>query len=209
MSTQLSRLGGLALLIAGLLMSVSAVLHPNDADPQGIFSPAWAPVHLAFIVSILFSLLGLPSLYLAQREQAGRLGLVGFCLTLTGAAFFIFPLGFEALVLPPIAANPANAAMLAPDGPLFGGALGLTLIAASIIFSAGALLFGAAMIRAKAFSPLLGLTFMIGGPLLGFTPPLPQLAGMIGAVVLGIGYCWAGYLLQRQQAAAVMHTHLA
>jgi hypothetical protein len=49
-----------------------------------------------------------------------------------------------------------------------------------------------------------GALIWVGGPLLGFTPPLPTSVGLVGALLLGAGYLWAGYAIWAGQVAGVM-----
>ena len=140
---------------------------------------------------------------LELRERSGWLGLLGFALLFTGSAFILAVLFFEAFVAPAIASSAAGQALLDPTGPLFGGTLNVVLVLGSSIFSLGCLLFCIAILRsgtAARFASLL----LLAGILLAFWPPLPQLVGTIGGVLLGLGYIWFGYtLLTRSSERAV------
>ncbi len=202
-STTLLRLSGLALLLAGVLLALAIPFHPSDTDPQALLRSAWVPVHTVFAIAVLLSLFGLLGLYLRLRERSGWLGLLGFALLFTGSAFILAVLFFEAFVAPAIASSAAGQALLDPAGPLFGGTLNVVLVLVSSIFSLGCLLFCIAILRsgtAARFASLL----LLAGILLAFWPPLPQLVGTIGGVLLGLGYIWFGYtLLTRSSERAV------
>jgi hypothetical protein len=97
--------------------------------------------------------------------------LVGFILGLSSTALVVAALVADVFVLLVLAANAAGQALLDPAGVCHG---------------AGG--------RAAAL-------ILAGGPLLSFTPPLPTLAGIVGALLLGAGYLWAGYAIWAGQAA--------
>ncbi len=51
-----------------------------------------------------------------------------------------------------------------------------------------------AILRTRTATSVGGLLFLAGIPL-AYWPPLPQLVGTIGGMLLGIGYIWFGYIL--------------
>jgi hypothetical protein len=193
-STTLVRLSGLALLLSGVLIAVPIVFHPGEADPQALLRPAWIPVHTTLTIAAILGLFGLVGLYSRLRERSGWPGLIGFVLLFTGTALFVAGISIEAFVLPAIASSTAGQTLLDPAGPLFGGPLGLVLLVTGGIFSLGALLFCIAILRSGVYGRWAGL-LLLGGIPLAFWPPLPDLVGMIGGVLLGLGFIWFGYLL--------------
>jgi hypothetical protein len=46
-----------------------------------------------------------------------------------------------------------------------------------------------------------GLAFLIGTPLVGFGPLLANVLGLIGAMMMGVGYIWLGYALWKNPTA--------
>jgi hypothetical protein len=110
----------------------------------------------------------------------------------------------EAFVIPAIAADPAAQTLLDPAGPLFGGALGIMFLTMGVTFSLGMIVLGFATARATVLPRWAGALILVGGPLLGFTPPLPSIVGVIGAELLGAGFLWAGYAIWAGQAAGTM-----
>lgn len=193
-STTLVRVSGLALLLAGILLAVAILFHPSDADPQALMRPAWVPVHTALTIAAILGLFGLMGLYNRLRERSGWLGLIGFVLLFSGTALFVAGLSIEAFVLPALASSAAGQKLLDPAGPLFGGPLNVVLLLTSGIFSLGCLLFCVAILRSEISLRWVGL-LLLAGILLALWPPLPQLVGTIGGVLLGLGYIWFGYIL--------------
>jgi hypothetical protein len=193
-STSLTRWSGLALLLSGALIAVPIVFHPSYADPQALLRPAWVPIHTALTISAILALFGLVGLYTRLRERSGWFGLIGFVLLFTGTALFVAGLSIEAFVLPALASSAVGQTLLDPAGPLFSGPLNVFLLVTSGIFSLGCLLFCVAILRSEITLHWVGL-LLLGGILLAFWPPLPDLAGIIGGVLLGLGFIWFGYIL--------------
>lgn len=195
-SANLVRWSGVALLIAGALVAVAMPFHPNDAaDPYAVTTNVWVIVHSLYVPAFILSLFGLIGLYVRQAEHAGVLGLVGFILAFIGSALFLVVVVLEASVIPVIAADPAGQALLDPAGPLFGGELGPILLMGQATFALGFVLTGIATVRAGVLPRWPGVLLLIGAPLAAFWPPLPQLVGVTGGVLLGLGYAWLGYAM--------------
>ena len=195
-SANLIRWSGVALLIAGALVAVATPFHPDEAAaPNAVVTNAWVIVHSLYVPAFILGLFGLVGLYARQAEQAGVLGLVGFILALIGSALFLVVVVLEASIIPVIAADPGGQTLLDPAGPLFGGELGMILLVGQITFALGFVLTGIATARADVLPRWPGLLLLIGAPLAAFWPPLPQLVGVTGGVLLGLGYAWLGYAM--------------
>jgi hypothetical protein len=193
-STSLIRWSGVALLLSGALIAVPIVFHPSYADPQALMRPAWLPVHTALTIAAILGLFGLVGLYSRLRERSGWFGLIGFVLIFTGTALFVAVLSIESFVLPALASSASGQMLLDPAGPLFSGPLNVFLLLTSGIFSLGCLLFCVSILRSGISGRWVGL-LLLGGILLAFWPPLPDLVGIIGGVLLGLGFIWFGYIL--------------
>src|ERR1041384_1073980 len=102
MSSRVIRWSGLALLLAGLLLGIAIILHPDEANPNAVLEAAWAPVHQVMIVGAVLSLFGLIGFYVRQQGQAGALGLIGFLLLFVGSALFVPIVFAEAFIIPVI-----------------------------------------------------------------------------------------------------------
>jgi hypothetical protein len=201
-SASLIRWCGGALLLAGAILGVSTLLHPNEvADPEAVLSSAWVIVHTAYVPGFVLVLFGLTGLYARLAERGGRLGLAGFVLSFIGGALFLVVVVTEAAIVPAIAASDAGPTLLDPAGPLFGGELGLIFLAGQVAFSVGVILFGISIVRADVLPRPAGL-LLLGAPLAAFWPPLPQLVGVAGGVQLGLGYAWLGYAVWSGASAA-------
>jgi hypothetical protein len=205
-STQLQRWSALMLLPAGVLTAIGVALHPAETD---LLNSAWVPVHSVLVIAVVLSLFGLIGLYGRLAEKGGVIGLIGFVLSFIGSALFVAALSFEAFVAPGIAASSVAATLLSDSGPLFGGLFGLVLLFTSSAFALGMILLGVSILRTRALLRWAGILLIVGAPLLAFWPPLPHIAGTLGALALGIGYAWLGYALWVRTAEQVIRTKAA
>lgn len=195
-SANLIRWSGLALLVSGALVAVATPFHPNEAaDPNAVATNVWVIVRTLYVPAFILGLFGLIGLYARQAEQAGVLRLIGFILAFIGSSQFLVVVDLEASVIPPVAADPAGQTLLDPAGPLFGGELGLILLAGQIAFALGFVLTGIANARTGVLPRWPGVLLLIGAPLTAFWPPLPQLVGVTGGVLFGLRYAWLGYAM--------------
>lgn len=195
LSSKLTRWAGLALLLAGVLITIPVVLHPDEtADPGALLSNSWLVIHTIFIIGDVLSILGLMGLYARHAQALGRIGLMGFILITMGSALFVGVLMIDSYVVPALAADIKTQPLLDEAGPLFGGPLGLVFMISGLIFSLGAILTGLTIMRTSVLPRWAGL-LLLGGPLLAFTPPLPHLVGVVGGALMGISFVWLGYAL--------------
>ena len=207
---RLLRWCGLALAAAGVLMAVATLLHPSHETPTTIIASEVRLVaaHSAYTLSWLLALLGLPGLYAAQRGGMGRLGLAGLLIAFLGT-YLIAVTGNFGFLAPVLAKDaPAVLDTISQYPPV----VGINALAA-IAFMVGYVLFGIAMIRTAGLPRLSGILVAVGAPahLIGFglaqlVTPLLWPVAIAGAVSLGAGLAWPGYLLWRGLAASRRHS---
>ena len=171
------RLGGLAALLAGVLLFVSELVRLyidffNPGTYQSIFPiDPWLGVLLGVLLQ-----LGLVGLYVPRANVVGVLGAVGFFLAFIGAWLTTGISFVDAF------AKPSSLPEGEPEeffGPFVRFALSFVL---------GWLLLGVAMFRSRAY-PRSDVTLLIAGVLI-LLLPLP-LSGAVFAVALA----WIGYVL--------------
>lgn len=46
LSTKLVRWGGGALIVAGVLLGIGTILHPDETAPNALAHPLWGPTHV-------------------------------------------------------------------------------------------------------------------------------------------------------------------
>jgi len=209
MSTKdLSRWSGIACIIAGLLMTLAYLVHPSRETPEIILEQELRLVtaHWLFTFSYGFLLLGLPGLYAAQSERAGRLGLVSFLMLFFGTLFFAVSnnYGFIAPVLAAQAPVMLDAINAYPPVIILNGLL-------AVGFFLGFIFFGIATLRARVLPRQTGILMVIGSPLNMVGAVLGLLVfealwivAILGALALGSGLAWAGYSLWSHNEKTVL-----
>ena len=209
MSTKdLSRWSGIACILAGLLLALATLIHPSRETAEIILKQEFRLVaaHWLFTFSCGFLLLGLPGLYVAQSERAGRLGLVSFLMLFFGTLFFAISnnYGFIAPVL--AAQAPAMLDAINTYPPVV--ALNVLL---TVGFFLGFIFFGIATLRAHVLPRQTGILMIIGSPLnivgavLGLlVSEALWIVAILGALVLGLGLLWAGYWLWSSKETSVL-----
>ena len=172
----LVRQSGLLAIAAGTSTVLAPLVHPES--PQ---SAAWVPVHLLYFATLMVILLVLVGILARQFRRAGRLGVAGFLVAFVGTAMALLE-GREHL--------------FSPDFGV-GTPLGLwQLVAAALVFSAGYILLGSAIARARVLPRGAGILLTIGGPIVAFSPPIGILPVLIvGHALFGSGLVWLGYAL--------------
>jgi hypothetical protein len=172
----LVRRSGLLAIAAGVSTILAPLVHPES--PQ---SAAWVPVHLLYFATLMATQLILVAVFARQFRRAGRLGVAGFVVAFVGTAMGLLE-GREHL--------------FSPDFGV-GTPLGLwQLVAAALVFSAGYILLGSAIARARALPAGAGILLTIGGPIVAFSPPIGILPVLIvGHALFGLGLAWLGYAL--------------
>jgi len=209
MSTKnLSRWSGIACILAGLLMVLATLVHPLQETPEIILEQELRLVAANWL-SIFgkgFLLLGLPGLYVAQSERAGRFGLLSFLMLFFGTLFYA---GFNisALSAPVLAAQaPAMLDAINAYPPI----VTLTVLL-TIGFFLGFIFFGIATLRARVLPRQTGILMAIGSPLTMVGALLGLLVfealwiiAILGVLALGLGLAWAGYSLWSHKEKAVL-----
>jgi MFS family permease len=204
----LFRWSGVACILAGLLLALSTLIHPSKETPEIILQQGVRLVaaHWLFTFFCGFLLLGLPSLYAAQSERAGRLGLVSFLMVFFGTLFFAVSnnYGFIAPVL--AAQAPAMLDAINAYPPVI--AVNALL---AVGFFLGFIFFGIATLRARVLPRQAGILMIIGSPLnmvgavLGLmVSEALWIVAILGALALGLGLAWAGYSLWSHKEEMVL-----
>jgi len=204
-ASKVTRWAGLSAVVAGVLLVVTQIIHP-ERDPSSVATSSWAIAHSLELGVGVFGLLGISGLYARQVEEAGLLGLVGFLMFFVALAIFANLAFFEAFILPLLATEApqftAGFLGLFAGGAL--GALGPILLLAGLLFSFGGLLFGIAILRAGILPRWAAIVLIIGvvGALVG--PLLGEVVGRITVVTVGLGLAWLGYALwsERREKAS-------
>jgi MFS family permease len=209
MSTKnLSRWSGIACILAGLLIALATLVHPSRETPEIILEQELRLVaaHWLYTFFCGFLLLGLPGLYAAQSERAGRLGLVSFLMLFFGTLFLAVS-GNYGFIAPVLAAQaPAMLDAINAYPPVV--ALNGLLIVGYLL---GFIFFGIATLRSRVLPRQTGILMAIGSPLNIVGAVLSLLVfevlwivAILGALALGLGLAWAGYSLWSHKEELVL-----
>jgi hypothetical protein len=203
---QLIRWSGLVNILAGILYALETLLHPARditklaaITQQSVLGVSWYVSHTLGIAAGLLGLIGVIGLYIRQFDKLGWLGLAGFITTMLGTAMLAGSLVPDAYVFPALGSRAATAALLTVPGPF--GAYWVFVAASGLLFVLGTAIFSIASVRAQVLSPWGFVLISVGAPLVGFGPLLANILGLIGAVMLGLGYIWLGYALWKNPSA--------
>ncbi|KFF60769.1 hypothetical protein JF66_02390 [Cryobacterium sp. MLB-32] len=191
--------------MSGLIYIAIQFIHPAD-EVASLSTQTWVIVHsLSFGMAVL-GMIGLTGIYLRQVRQFGLLGLIGYALF---ALFFILQSAFvfaEAFIVPLVA---ADAPQFAEDFVgLFGrhpavtdlGPLTALPLVGAGIYVVGAILFGAAVLRARVLSRGAGILLIVAAavtPLAGAL--LPHTLERMAAIPMGLALIWLGISLWSTQ----------
>jgi hypothetical protein len=180
--TRLYRLSALAGLLGAVVLVVN-VLRRAGAVPTNGVTHAVAP---AASVLALFAVTGL---YLWQRGEVGRLGLVGYVLSTVG---FAGAVSTEVVVHFVFAHLPT-----AQVDELLAGPTRSAFTVIGVVFSLGALLFGAAMARSGVLPRAAALTYLVGLTLFSWRTLLPEAVVTVDGLVSAAAIVWMSLALWR------------
>ncbi|MFN0026485.1 MAG: hypothetical protein ACKV2O_04755 [Acidimicrobiales bacterium] len=196
------------------LQIVGFALHPASERVEHVTSVLYGPSHVTLFCSWLLVTLGLPALYARQASRAGRLGLVGFIMSVAAVSYHVYLTLYEGFAVPAMAAEPPTRALLGNGAPLAHGAGALGPLATVLMLAWP--LFGIATLRAGVLPAAAGWLQVAAIPIfiamaagLGFifdgaVGPDGQLwiSGMLPIAtlywILFCGYAVAGYALWRE-----------
>ena len=191
-ASDLIRMSGLGLILAGVLIAFFPILHPNH-DAAGYASLIWVPVHLMPAGMAVLALFGLVGLFARQDQRNGRFGVVAFVAAMLGTALLLTGTDVEAFIIPFVGLN----APQVMEGPPPIGQL-IAWATAGLVFAVGYMLQGIAVIRAGVLPRGAGALVAVGGAGLGIgaatTGMLPPVL-LLGALLFGMALAWVGYSL--------------
>ena len=208
MATQnLVRWSAIAWLLSALTGIISVALAPSDYAVNAVLGSLWTPMHAVLTVSYMLFLFGLMGFYLAQADQAGRLGAIGFVLTFFGVLLLMAQVVVATWVLPAIAMQPGAPKtafeMFDLAGPL--PAFSTVVFAAYVPAGIGLVLLGVATMRAGVLPRWAGLLLIIGTVLdLAVLVGAPgELLVKLGDLAIDAAKLWVVYALWLRQGRLV------
>ncbi len=195
-SLGLARGGGLAAMVAGVLLLVAELLELLPAFDDYPFSELALTDLFTFqvtlyLLGLILLSVGLVGLYAHQSDRAGLLGLVGFLVAFIGTVFFTGFFWANLFVAPALAVGAPE--FLDQGGRFPGFRLSL------FIYAVGWLLFGLASLKARAYPRAPVIALIIGAA-------LDLLGAPLSGLVIDAAFVWLGFSLFSRRAAPVGQT---
>lgn len=187
-STNLVRVGGLAAVVAGVLLLILDVwgllLEIRGAYPENFSEEALTTTYTfqsaLWLIGALLLLAAVVGLHARQSEAAGALGLAGFLAALIGAGLLVGMFWTNAFV-PPTLAVEAPSVLDAEDT----GSLAFGFIFSTTVFGLSWALFGVAMLRARVYPRIAAIVLIIGALIV--IAPLPATGLVVEVALIWLG----------------------
>lgn len=188
----LIRWAGASNLLAGATLVLHVLLHPVGSDAVATQGALWYPSHVIGFAGFVLGMFGLVGLFARQAGAFGRGGVAAFAAAYAGQTMTAGVVFFDSFVAPVLGRDAP--AVLALQGPLFGGPVGLVILVAGLAVTMGFLGFGVATLRAGLL-PKGGAVLLIAGCWFGLGPIVNHYAFVVGGLLFGAGSAWLGYAL--------------
>lgn len=199
-NVMLSRAAAACAVLSGVAYVGIQFIHP-DETVTAVSTDSWVVVALLTVAFAILGLVGVTGVYLRQTEEAGVLGLIGYVAL---ALFFLLPITFsfaEAMILPVIVDDAPGFVENfnglfngeGSDGTL--GALESISTVAGVLYLAGGLLFGIAVLRAKILWSWAAWFVIAGAVVAPLASVVPHEVGRFAAVPFGVGLIGLGISL--------------
>jgi hypothetical protein len=208
-NTKLSRAAAICAVLSGLLYVAIQFIHPEETV-EAVSTDSWVLVALLTVAMAVLGLVGVTGIYLRQTEETGMLGLLGY---LSLGLFFLLPITFsfaEAFVLPLVVSDAPGFVENfnglfngeGTDGTL--GALESISLVAGVLYLAGGVLFGIAVLRARILWSWAAILLIAGAAIAPLSGLVPHEVGRFAAVPVGIALIGLGLSLwsDRKEAAS-------
>ena len=198
-NTQLHKFGAVITIIYGAVMLAYGALwftamgHPQmngDAILAASKAPWWVPLSALGYVGILAGIPAFASLYLSNRERAGKTGFIG-------ALFFIWALviqgssiSWEIAIYPLLATHDPS---IIREGLIYGNPVsGMIYLALLVFMIAGSVLTGLSLMRSRAVMKISAIGIMIFGSLYSIVVMIPPVIGAPVMVLFTVSIISAG-----------------
>ena len=208
-TAKLTRAAGISAAAAGAIFVAVQIKHPAWTVQAFTDSLNWQIRSIAKVVMSGLAIAGLTGMYLHQRRQVGKLGLVGYLVFAAGYLFMASVEATAAFVLPGLAhSRPGyvNDVLRASAGLKTAGDIGsmqTLLILMGVTYMAGGLLFGIALYRARVLARWAAALLAAGAVGIAALKFLPASFDRPMAVPTGIALIGLGVSLWRTQRASV------
>lgn len=208
-TAKLTRAAGISAAAAGAIFVAVQIKHPAWTVQAFTDGLNWQIRSIAKLVMSGLAIAGLTGMYLHQRRQVGKLGLVGYLVFVAGYLFMASVEAIAAFVLPGQAhSRPGyvNDVLRAAAGMKTAGDIGsmqTLLILMGVTYMAGGLLFGIALYRARVLARWAAALLAAGAVGIAALKFLPASFDRPMAVPTGIALIGLGVSLWRTQRTSV------
>lgn len=189
----------------GLLLTVDAIAHlftDDTISPKELLGMPHELWHIPGVVGIMAALIGLMGIYLRQASRAGKLGHVGFVLLIVGVTLGAgYSTIFHALFLPSLERLEQGLFEEFIDAPVSVGQAVRGIAVQAIGLGLGAILFGAATIRARVL-PRSGGWLMIAAALFAGSQEAIDGAQLISRLLFAATFLMLGSAIVRESVPA-------
>jgi hypothetical protein len=160
-----------------------------------VLDPAWIPVNLVGLISVILITLGFPSFWLKYHEKLKGPGTAGLVISSAGLVLFTAIQYYETLIWPAAAGVAPD--LVGADGELVSGnpAVVAGLLASGILLGTGYILFGVSLLKARVFPKLPVWFLLIGAPVFGNAILFPLRT--IGLVLFCTGTIWLSLKIRK------------
>lgn len=171
----------LAGVLSGICIILGKLLIPLPNRQIGEIVDFFSP-----FLALLFAV----GLYLRQRKESGIFGGIAFIVLFMGLAAVVSLDYFAAFILPYLPEGMLDQIWESPAG-------GVAAVS-GLVFLMGEILFGISVIRAKVYSKIASMLFMVGMFFVPLGEVFPESAVVIGSIIAGVGLIWWGIELYAQ-----------
>jgi len=183
-NTQLHKFGSVITIIYGAVMLAYGALwfaamgHAQmngDAILAASKAPWWVPLSALGYVGILAGIPAFASLYLSNRERAGKIGFIGALCFIWALVIQGSSISWEIAIYPLLATHDPS---IIRDGLIYGNPVsGMIYLALLVFMITGSVLTGLALMRSHAVMKISAIGIMIFGSLYTIVVMIPPVIG--------------------------------
>jgi hypothetical protein len=151
------RLGGVALIVAAILIVAGFLLHPAGEDATHGNELLWVPAHALLWIGYTIVILGWIAAYIPQASRAGGVGAIAIAVLILGTSLTTWIFSSDVTFVPVIAKEEP-----ALFKQIFSGAHLALGIGSVLLWVLGSILFGVSIVRAKVFPSWTGVVLIVG-----------------------------------------------
>jgi hypothetical protein len=208
-SETLERLGGGALIVGAVLLSVYSIaftfLLPVNGGAYDLaqlaMDPDWTWISLTSFVGVLLMIVGLMAVYSRLGAGSGIIGMLGIGFVELAYILQACKVTWELFLYRVIASHPESAFLLR-DGVLKSDPMVLTFRGiASAVILLGIIFFCTALLRSKEFPKTAAILILAGALVYGLGPMLSVYLALGGIVALSLGFLALGARLTGRRYA--------